>query len=107
MDPIPQWSFRNDQGVSEHLKTCPFNVRNSHEEVGPKERAIYKQALKAMRDKFEMKKKLQSMDRGGLWIHCTEDEIKPLLYMNTYNVLKMLLKILCCDFVKDQPIGNC
>ena len=61
MDPITQWSFRNDHGVSEHLKSCPYNVRTRHEEgIAPKEKVLYDKALKTMRQKFEMKRQLES-----------------------------------------------
>ena len=33
LGPIDQWSFSPEQAVSEHLKKCPYNVRNQHKDV--------------------------------------------------------------------------
>ena len=33
LGPIDQWSISAEQAVSEHLKKCPFNVRNKHKDL--------------------------------------------------------------------------
>ena len=56
MDPVPNWSFRNDQCVSEHLKSCPYNVKLTHTHVDSSEKLKYDKALKDMKAKFAKKR---------------------------------------------------
>jgi len=56
MDPVPKWSFKNDQCVSEHLKSCPYNVKLTHTHVDSSEKLKYDKALKDMKAKFAKKR---------------------------------------------------
>ena len=33
MDPIKTWTFGEKKNVSDHLKICPYNVRNRHDRL--------------------------------------------------------------------------
>ena len=54
---VEQWSFCNKEAVSEHLKTCPFNVRTSHKDPrkmnAPEE---WPQVMKALEKRLEAKR---------------------------------------------------
>ena len=54
---VEQWSFSNKEAVSEHLKTCPFNVRTSHKDPrkmnAPEE---WPQVMKALEKRLEAKR---------------------------------------------------
>ena len=33
MDPIKTWTFGEKKNVSDHLKICPYNVKNHHDNL--------------------------------------------------------------------------
>ena len=53
MDSIKSWSLDEDLSVSEHLKTCPYNVRTRHGQAMDQNDEKWNEVLKMLTIKFK------------------------------------------------------